>query len=272
MVFASFGRKPPPVCGCFASSAPTSAGRSALPATPLRQSKSYSFGNILEIARQKPQASRVAGIYAWNLLGRRLMKDEEANKDIRIQNQAVLVGFRSAYVFDVSQTDGKGLPELSERVRGNVGEYRKRLVDFVIAQGITLEFKKSIAPALGMCYGDRIVVLPGQSPAEEFSTLVHELAHAFLHRAERRITTTKTVRKTEADAIAFVVGTTIGLHNGRASSGAPYRLQNWWTNGSCALPNSTAPELPRRRRSCGQTNRLEGSCRRLGAARDPPLH
>ena len=79
------------------------------------------------------------------------------------------MGFRSAYVFDVSQTDGKGLPELSERVTGNVGEYRERLVDFVIAQGITLEFKESIAPALGMCYGDRIVVLPGQSPAEEFS-------------------------------------------------------------------------------------------------------
>jgi hypothetical protein len=33
----------------------------------------------------------------------------------------------------VEQTDGKGLPELSERVTGNVGEYRERLVDFVIA-------------------------------------------------------------------------------------------------------------------------------------------
>lgn len=62
------------------------------------------------------------------------------------------------------------------------------------------------------------MVFPGQSPAEEFSTLIHELAHAFLHRAERRTTTTKTVRETEAEAIAFVVGTTIGLHNGRASA------------------------------------------------------
>ena len=196
----------------------------------------YSFGNMLEIARQKPQASRVAGMYAWNQLGRRVMKgekgirmlapvigirrkkDEEANKDIRIQNHAVLVGFRSAYVFDVSQTDGKGLPELSKRVTGDVGEYRERLVDFVIAQGITLEFKESIAPALGMCYGDSIVLLPGQSPAEEFSTLVHELAHSFLHRAERCINTTKTVRETEAEAIAFVVGTTIGLNTGDASA------------------------------------------------------
>ena len=67
------------------------------------------------------------------VIGIRRKKDEQANKDIRIQNQAVLVGFRSAYVFDVSQTDGKGLPEPSERVTGNVGEYRERLVDFVIA-------------------------------------------------------------------------------------------------------------------------------------------
>jgi len=155
----------------------------------------YSFGNILEIARQKPDATRVAGLYAWNQLGRKVRKGEhgirilapvigikrkkdvEAAKDIRTQNQDVLVGFRSAYVFDVSQTDGAELPELSSRVTGNVGEYRERLVDFTIAQGILLEFKESIAPALGMSYGGKIVLLPGQSTAEEFSTLVHELAH-----------------------------------------------------------------------------------------------
>jgi hypothetical protein len=77
----------------------------------------------------------------------------------------------------VSQTEGAELPEFSERVSGSAGEYRDRLVDFVIAQGIALEFKESIAPALGMSYGGEIALLPGQSSAEEFSTLVHELAH-----------------------------------------------------------------------------------------------
>ena len=204
--------------------------------TAMGRFHSYSFGNILEIARQKPDAQRVAGLYAWNQLGRKVRKgergirilapvigirrkkDEEAEKDIRTQNQAVLVGFRSAYVFDVSQTEGKELPELSERVTGNVGEYRERLVDFILAQGIELEFKESIAPALGMSYGGKIVLLPGQSPAEEFSTLVHEASHELLHKAERRIATTKTVRETEAEAIAFVVGKTIGLNTGRASA------------------------------------------------------
>ena len=196
----------------------------------------YSFGNILEIARQKPDATRVAGLYAWNQLGRKVMKgqrgiriltpvigirrkkDSEAEKDITKQNQPVLVGFRSVYVFDVSQTEGAPLPGLSERVKGSVGEYRERLIDFITAQGIQLEFKESIAPALGMSYDGRIALLPGQGAAEEFSTLVHELAHEMLHKAERRTATTKTVRETEAEAIAFVVSQTIGLDAGRASA------------------------------------------------------
>jgi antirestriction protein ArdC len=204
--------------------------------TAMGKFHNYSFGNILEIARQKPDATRVAGLYAWNQLGRnvrkgehgirilapvigiRRKKDSEAEKDIRTQNQGVLVGFRSAYVFDVSQTDGKELPELSSKVSGDVGERRERLIDFTIAQGIQLEFKESIAPALGVSYGGKIVLLPGQSTAEEFSTLVHELAHEMLHKAERRTATTKVVRETEAEAIAFVVGQTIGLNTGSASA------------------------------------------------------
>lgn len=166
-------------------------------------------------------------MYAWNQLGRRVKKgekgirilapiigvkrkqQEEAEKDITKQNRAVLVGFRSAYVFDISQTDGAELPQHAT-VRGDAGENRDRLIDFVKAQGIELEFNERIAPAMGMSYGGKIVLLPGQSKAEEFSTLVHELAHEMLHKADRRTTTTKTVRETEAEAIAFVVGKAVG--------------------------------------------------------------
>ena len=204
--------------------------------TAMGRFHNYSFGNILEIARQKPDATRVAGLYAWNQLKRKVKKgehgirilapvigikrkkDEEAEKDIRTQNHAVLVGFRSAYVFDVSQTDGEELPDLSTKVSGDVGERRERLIDFIIAQGIQLEFKESIAPALGVSYGGKIALLPGQSTAEEFSTLVHELSHEMLHKADRRTATTKIVRETEAEAIAFVVSKTIGLDTGRASA------------------------------------------------------
>jgi antirestriction protein ArdC len=195
----------------------------------------YSFGNILEIARQKPTATRVAGLYAWNQLGRKVRKgehgirilapiigikrkkDEEAEKDITKQNTRVLVGFRNAYVFDVSQTDGAELPAMRE-INGDVGENRDSLVSFIKAQGIELVFTENIAPALGVSYGGRIAILPGQSKAEEFSTLVHELAHEMLHKAERRTTTTKVVKETEAEAIAFVVAKAVGLETGTASA------------------------------------------------------
>jgi len=180
----------------------------------------YSFGNILEIARQRPDATRVAGLYAWNQLGRKVMKGQ---KGIRIlapitkQNTRVLVGFRNAYVFDVSQTEGAELPTMRE-MSGTVGENRDRLVSFIKGQGIELVFTEKIAPALGMSYGGKIAIYPGQGEAEEFSTLVHELAHEMLHKAERRTTTTKIVRETEAEAIAFVIGKAVGLETGSASA------------------------------------------------------
>jgi hypothetical protein len=196
---------------------------------------SYSFGNVLEIARQRPTATRVAGVYAWNQLGRKVKKgergirilapiigikrkkDEEAEKDITRQNTRVLVGFRNAYVFDVEQTEGAELPAMRE-ICGDVGENHDRLVFFIERQGIELVVTDKIAPALGISYGGRIAILPGQSKAETFATLVHELAHEMLHKAERRTTTTKVVRETEAEAIAFVVGKAVGLEAGSASA------------------------------------------------------
>jgi hypothetical protein len=47
---------------------------------------------------------------------------------------------------------------------------------------------------------------------------VHELAHELLHKADRRTATTKVVRETEAEAIAFVVGKAVGLETGTASA------------------------------------------------------
>jgi hypothetical protein len=148
----------------------------------------YSFGDVLEIARQKLDATRVAGLYAWNQLARKVRKgekgirilapiigirrktDKEAEKDPAYQNKAVLVGFRNAYVFDVSQTDGAELPTMHE-VHGDVGENRDRLFSFIDQQGIELVFTENIAPALGVSYGGRIAILPDQSEAEEFPRL-----------------------------------------------------------------------------------------------------
>ncbi len=106
----------------------------------------------------------------------------------------------------------------SREISGDVGENRDRLLAFIEQQGIELVFTEKIAPALGMSYGGRIAILPGQSKAGEFATLVHEVAHELLHKADRRTATTKVVRETEAEAIAFVIAKAVGLDTGTASA------------------------------------------------------
>ena len=203
--------------------------------TAMSRFHSYSFGNVLEISRQMPAATKVAGFWTWKNLGRnvkagqkgirilapivgvRRKKDADANKDITKQNERVLLGFRNAYVFDISQTDGVDLCSLPQ-VTGDPGENIERLTAFLNSKGIAVSYSENIAPALGMSYGGRIAILPGQSKAETFSTLVHEAGHELLRHSERRTATTKTVRETEAEAVAFVVGKAIGLVNEDASA------------------------------------------------------
>jgi hypothetical protein len=126
------------------------------------------------------------------------------------------VGFRAAYVFDISQTDGQELPTIGS-VNGEPREYRERLANFVAEQGITLEYSEDIAPARGTSAGGKITLLPGQSAAEEFATLAHEVAHEMMHRDERRKNTTKRLRETEAEAVSFVVCSAISLETGSAA-------------------------------------------------------
>jgi antirestriction factor ArdC-like protein len=195
----------------------------------------YSFGNIMLIARQKPDATNVAGLRTWNSLGRFVKRGEkgililapmigrkkadgatESTEDAK-QPQSQLYGFRAVYVFDINQTEGKDLPTLTE-VQGDVSGYRERLVKFVESQGITLNYSDKIAPAKGLSYGGKISLLSGMQPAEEFSTLAHEIAHEILHRGDRRTLTTKQVRETEAEAVAFVVCQSVGLQTGTTSA------------------------------------------------------
>jgi hypothetical protein len=189
----------------------------------------YSLYNVMLIASQKPHASYVAGFRTWNQLGRFVKKSEKGililapivrrkaeNQEDRDETSASIAGFRAAYVFDVSQTDGQELPQIGI-VQGEPREYRERLRSFAEAQGISVEYSSEIAPARGTSSGGRIALLPGQSEAEEFSTLAHELAHELLHQGDRRAATSRRMRETEAEATAFVVCHAIGLETGSAA-------------------------------------------------------
>jgi hypothetical protein len=151
------------------------------------------------------------------MVGNKRKKNDNAEQDANPKvTQPTLYGFRCVFVFDISQTGGKDLPTLTE-VNGDVSGYRERLFEFVEGQRVELSFSERIAPAKGLSYGGKITLLSGMQPAEEFSTLVHEIAHEMLHRGVRRALTTKRVRETEAEAVAFVVCQAVGLQTGTAN-------------------------------------------------------
>jgi len=192
----------------------------------------YSLHNIMLIASQRSDASHVAGFQTWKQLGRFVKKGAKGililapivlRKETEPDNRATetetsAIRFRAVYVFDVVDTDGRPLPELGG-TEGDPSGHSERLKEFIASRGIQLEYSDAIYPAQGQCSPGTIVLLPGQSAAEEFATLAHETGHALLHGQARRSETTKTVRETEAEAVAFVVCEAIGL---KAQNSADY--------------------------------------------------
>jgi antirestriction protein ArdC len=190
--------------------------------------RAYSFLNVLLILKQCPNAGRVAGYKTWQSLGRQVKKgekgivilapmfrkaDEKRNESDQPEDTRRLSGFRPVYVWDEQQTTGNELPQIGT-ITGNPREYLERLETFARNIGIELSYSDAISPAKGMAEKGKITLLPGQSPAETFATLAHELAHSDLHFGDRRIETNKRIRETEAEAVAYVVCTAVGLDAG----------------------------------------------------------
>jgi antirestriction protein ArdC len=199
--------------------------------------RSYSFNNIMLIFTQRPDAKRVAGFNTWKALGRFVRKGEHG---IMIMAPMVLkrkakskgtlleitdgkpktfVSFRSVYVFDEAQTEGAELPSLRvNKVEGDATAHFERLVKHVADSGIVFEYGEPTMEADGLSYGGKIVLKGGMTGAESFSVLVHEFAHERLHKSDRRSETTKAVRETEAEAVAFVVCSSLGLDTNGAAA------------------------------------------------------
>jgi antirestriction protein ArdC len=191
----------------------------------------YSFRNVMLIASQRPDATRVAGFNAWRKLGRFVKKGETGiaiiahivlKRDDRPTNldderaRDVQIRFKVAHVFDVVQTDGTPLPELGETA-GDPGAYTQRLIRFIESLGIALDYADDLGGADGLSKKGQIVIRSRQTAATEFSVLVHELAHSLLHQVPNR-PSTKTVLELEAEAVAFTVCSGIGLDTGTAAA------------------------------------------------------
>ena len=195
----------------------------------------YSLGNAILIGFQRPDASRVAGFRTWQKLGRYVKKNEKGiaimapivwrkkvthandKKDVQDRDDESVMAFKTAYVFDVSQTDGKPLPNFA-RVNGDPGVYTERLREYVASKGIKLEYSESIGSAEGVSSGGLIRLKKGLNAAEELSVLAHEAAHEALHHNRDDMPKEKKIRETEAEAVAFVICNGIGLDTNSASS------------------------------------------------------
>jgi hypothetical protein len=189
----------------------------------------YSARNVFLILSQMPEATHVAGYTSWRKLGRYVRRGERgitivAPAPFKTRttdtisgevSQEMILRFKTATVFDISQTDGEPLPGITlTDIAGSapVGAY-DLLVDFAASIGYSLVPHPENDEAEGRCnYEQRTMSVQAGTPARMLHILIHELAHALT--AARRQVHDRTARETIAEGVAFVVCTAMGLDAG----------------------------------------------------------
>jgi antirestriction protein ArdC len=198
---------------------------------------SYSFGNVLLIASQCPDATQVAGYRTWNALGRHVRRGEKGiaivvpyrslreSADGEIEER---VWFGTGYVFDVSQTEGEDLPSLAcPLLQGeSAAELYAMLVSVAGSNSITID--RTTRPDEGAAglwqpATRTIWVSPEVTTDQAAKTLAHELAHAF-DSESADYATCRGEREAIAEAVAFVVCERFGLDTSERS--VPY-IAGW---------------------------------------------
>ncbi len=202
----------------------------------------YSFGNALLIALQRPDATRVAGYETWKTLKRQVRRGEHGIRILAPHTyqlsarhdspagaddaEALALGFHVAHVFDVSQTDGPPLPALECPVlagEDGAGLY-DALAGVAAGEGLTVRAEASSGQLMGFYKAsERLIWHRSDVPLlQQVKTLAHELGHHFCgHLAS--------TPKTEpvAEGAAYVVLAHFGLDSGARS--VPY-MAGWLGN------------------------------------------
>ena len=251
----------------------------------------YSVNNTMLIYMQKPDATLVAGYNKWkNQFERHVKRGEHGitiiaptpfkkkieeqkldpdtkapmldqdGKVIMEEREVEIPMFRPVKVFDVSQTDGKPLPELASSLSGNVQNYEAFMEALRRSAPVPLSVEPMAANMDGYFSPDRqrIAIREGMSEVQTVSAAVHEIAHSKLHnyakaqeeaaRAGDKEPPKKKDRNTEeveAESISYAVCQYYGIQTGENSFGY---IANW----------SQGKELPELRASLETINKAAG--------------
>ena len=184
----------------------------------------YSFHNTLLIWTQRPDATLVAGFRTWQKMGRWIKKGERGIPifaPMRVKTEDYEEGeereqekivYKVVYVWDVSQTQGKPLPQAPDtlKVKGNTDLF-SILEDVVSQDEITVEYVDSLRGAYGVSEMGKIRILNNLKQNEKFLILAHEFAHELLHGVQERMGLSKKIKELEAEATAYVVCRHFGL-------------------------------------------------------------
>jgi hypothetical protein len=177
----------------------------------------YSPFNVWLILMEKPTATVVAGFHKWITMKRYVRKGEHGIAilapvlvpEVNDEGEQVekLVGFKTVYVFDITQTDGEPLPEPPNwKSPEQNALLTERLLDFASSKGIVVKVKQLQGDTQGVSMGGTIIL----SPIAGTKTLIHEIAHELLHHKQNEVTS-QAIRELEAEAVAYVVGNHFGL-------------------------------------------------------------
>ncbi len=188
---------------------------------------SYSVNNCLLIYMQKPDASMVAGYRVWSTdFHRQVRKGEKSIRIIApVKRKAVekdeddntyrIAGFRVCHVFDVSQTYGEPVPvNLCENLQDSVDDYPSFIEALILASPVRVRFGKTQDGVNGFysVLDEEIVINAGMSQAQTVKTLLHEIAHALLHKDNRSSKHSERVRREiEAESVACAVSSYYGI-------------------------------------------------------------
>lgn len=218
----------------------------------------YSFNNTLLIALQKPEATLVAGYKAWQKnFERHVNKGEKAIRILapapykikeerdkldpvtgemmldengmpqKEETEVTIPAFRAVSVFDVSQTDGKPIPELeAQELLSTVEGYEDFVQALMNVSPVPVSFEEIPGDSKG--YFDtvekRIAVQENMSESQTLKTMVHEVAHSMLHDKEVNQSMDvpakdRNTKEVEAESVAFTVCQHFGIDTSEYSFG-----------------------------------------------------